>query len=250
MDGKVQLSFLMQVPATLQDLHRGHHDKGRYFRKNIRKFNSMIAFTSMAGKVNRSINNGTTPPTFSINGQNYHSIGSLIPTNNERPRFVQLYVYDTDNEVFNRILTVRSDEIINKLETKIMSELSKMLDICNPLAKSFCFARDRFADSEPSKIKMRLIRNREKDGRVYNLPTASEVAILIVGDIDDSILGRDIIIQSTTNKLKRIDVIHPLYLALQYPLIFPYGEDGFMTGIQISTRYDLSGTRKCKTISM
>ncbi|XP_025680297.1 uncharacterized protein [Arachis hypogaea] len=184
----------------------------------------------MAGKVNRGINNGTAPPTFSINGQNYHSIGSLIPNNNERPRFAQLYIYDIDNEVSNRIFAVRSSEIINKLETEIVSELTKMLDMCNPLAKSFRFARDRFADSEPSEIKMRLIRKREKDGRVYNLPTASEVAILIVGDIDDSILDRDIIIQSTANKLQRIDVLHPLYLALQYPLIFPYGEDGFRTG--------------------
>nr|XP_025660692.1 uncharacterized protein LOC112756337 [Arachis hypogaea] len=250
MDGKVQLPLLTQVPAILQDLHRGHDDKGRYFRKNIRKFNSMFAFTSMAGKVNRGINNGTAPPTFSINGQNYHSIGSLIPNNNERPRFAQLYIYDTDNEVSNRILAVRSGEIINKLETEIVSELTKMLDMCNPLAKSFRFARDRFADSEPSEIKMRLIRKREKDGRVYNLPTASEVAILIVGDIDDSILDRDIIIQSTENKLQRIDVLHPLYLALQYPLIFPYGEDGFRTGIQTSTRYDLNGIKKRKTISM
>ncbi|XP_052107741.1 uncharacterized protein LOC127740617 isoform X1 [Arachis duranensis] len=250
MNGKVVLPLLKRVPQVLEDLHCGDHDQGRHFRKNIRKYNSMFAFTSMAGKVNRSINNGIAPPNFSISGQNYHSIGSLIPTKNDRPRFAQLYIYDTENEIQSRISAVRSTESTSILESQIVNRLKDMLDTCNPLAKSFRSARDRFSNGKTSEIKLRLIRKRETDGRVYNLPTASEVAILIVGDIDDSILQRDIIIETTSNKLQRIDVLHPLYLALQYPLIFPYGEDGFRPGIETSMQYGLDSTKKRKTISM
>lgn len=43
---------------------------------------------------------------------------------------------------------------------------------------------------------------------------------------------RDIILEKKSGKLKRINELHPCYLPLQYPLIFPYGEDGFRLGIQ------------------
>ncbi|XP_057246767.1 uncharacterized protein LOC125491881 [Beta vulgaris subsp. vulgaris] len=64
----------------------------------------------------------------------------------------------------------------------------------------------------------------------YNLPTTSEVAALIVGDID-SADKRDIIIKTKGGKLQQISELHPSYLAMQYPLLFPYGEDGFRTDI-------------------
>ncbi|KAL4300563.1 hypothetical protein AHAS_Ahas17G0213400 [Arachis hypogaea] len=102
-----------------------------------------------------------------------------------------------------------------------------MVDLHNPLAKSFRYARDHFKEDSKTNMKLKLIKKGEKNGRRYNLPTAS-VAILIVGDIDESSLQRDIILETTSNKLKRIDVLHPSYLSLQYPLIFLYGEDGFI----------------------
>nr|VDD51523.1 unnamed protein product [Brassica oleracea] len=59
---------------------------------------------------------------------------------------------------------------------------------------------------------------------------------------------RDIVIESTTGKLQRISELHPAYLPLQYPLLFPYGEDGFRLGIDIGF-VDTSG-RKRKTVTM
>ncbi|XP_052119105.1 uncharacterized protein LOC110273073 [Arachis duranensis] len=186
--------------------------------------------------------------------QDLHSMNndraSLIPSYNNRPRFAQLYIYNTENEVQNRVTAVSSTEALNIVDYQIVNDLKEMLDVHNPLTKTFRFARDRFAEGSNPKIKLKLIRKRDKDGRVYNLPTMSEVAILVVGDIDDSILERDIIVQFMSNKLQRIDVLHPLYLALQYPLLFPYGEDGFRVGIQASVRYGLDANKKRKTISM
>ncbi|KAL4349642.1 hypothetical protein AHAS_Ahas10G0062400 [Arachis hypogaea] len=77
-------------------------------------------------------------------------------------------------------------------------------------------------------LKFKLISKRTIDGRTYNLPSASEVAALIVGDVEQLTKDRDIIIKSQTRKLQQIDIFHPSYLALQYPLLFPYGEDDFV----------------------
>ncbi|XP_047942713.1 uncharacterized protein LOC125189482 [Salvia hispanica] len=93
--------------------------------------------------------------------------------------------------------------------------------------------RERLLDSDES-VKLRLIGKRGKDGRTYNLPVVSEVAALIVGDVDENICDRDIIVEHRTGKLKRIHEMHPMYLPLQYPLLYVYGEDGYMDDICFS----------------
>ena len=61
----------------------------------------------MEGKIDNSINTGGGPPVFRLNGQNHHRIGSLLPLEGHSPKFAQLYVYDTANEVGNKIQAVR-----------------------------------------------------------------------------------------------------------------------------------------------
>lgn len=118
-----------------------------------------------------------------------------------------------------------------------------MLRQCNVHVKTFRNAMDRFNDEEDSQeLCLKLIHNRVKDGRVYNLPTSSEVAGLVVGDFRINMDKRDIILEKNSGKLKRIHELHPCYLPLQYPLIFPYGEDGFRLGIQ----HGYTGNKKNK----
>ncbi|XP_074289034.1 uncharacterized protein LOC141614177 [Silene latifolia] len=45
---------------------------------------------------------------------------------------------------------------------------------------------------------------------------------------------RDIIVQKSCGSLQRISELHPLFMALQYPLLFPCGEDGYRLGISYS----------------
>lgn len=63
----------------------------------------MFAFTSPGAKVDNKYNNGCGPPTVRIQGQNCHRIGSLLPPEGQKPKFAQLYIYDTENEVENRM---------------------------------------------------------------------------------------------------------------------------------------------------
>ena len=97
----------------------------------------MFAFTSLGGKVDRSVNNGTCPYVFHLNGQNYR-IGSLLPIEGKKPTFAQLYNYDTDNEIGHRIDTVIKKYKKNDVDLDIVVGLLEMLDNCNELVKSFC----------------------------------------------------------------------------------------------------------------
>nr|GEU39883.1 uncharacterized mitochondrial protein AtMg00810-like [Tanacetum cinerariifolium] len=45
-------------------------------------------------------------------------------------------------------------------------------------------------------------------------------------DFGDGIPSRDIVVDNKDEGPERISELHPSYMALQYPLLFPYGEDG------------------------
>jgi len=77
--------------------------KSNHFRDNIRSYNSMFSFTSMGGKVDAFVNQTKGPRTFKLSGQNYHQISSLLPPEGSNPKFAQLYIYDIENEVQNRM---------------------------------------------------------------------------------------------------------------------------------------------------
>ena len=64
--------------------------------------------------------------------------------------------------------------------------------------------------------------------RRYNAPTIDEVAIVMVGD---EFQGRDIKLQKRTSGAQKVAETHRSYDALQYPLIFWQGEDGYYFGV-------------------
>lgn len=109
--------------------------------------------------------------------------------------------------------------------------LGNILDRNNVLVKSFRMVRDRLNDCVSSDLKLRLVCRRSTDPRTYNLPLVSEVAALVVGDVDQCQNRLDIIVETRSGRLKRISELHPSYLPLQYPLLFPYGEDGYREDI-------------------
>lgn len=73
----------------------------------------MFAFTSLGGKVDSLTNDRRGPYNFRIHGQNYHKLGSLVPPNGHMPKFSQLYIYDTENEISNRMAPFRYSPILH-----------------------------------------------------------------------------------------------------------------------------------------
>jgi len=102
-----------------------------------------------------------------------------------------------------------------------------MIDNHNVLAKSFRRVRDLSLEHMESDFTLKLFRGRNKDRKVYNTPSCDEIAALIVGDFDNMDVGRDIVVKKCSGELTRLYETHTTFIPLQYPLMFPYGEDGY-----------------------
>ena len=74
----------------------------------------MFAFTSAGIKFKKSINHSRGPPTIRIQGQPCHIIGSMLPMPRKEPKFAQLYIFDTENEVQNRTNIKRLCIVVHK----------------------------------------------------------------------------------------------------------------------------------------
>ena len=89
-------------------------------------------------------------------------------------------------------------------------------------------ARDHFRGGNIQHLRLHLIGIRSTDGRIQNLSTCSEIAAIIVGDIGVENAYRDVIVDYKEGGLQRINDLHPSYMSLQYPFIFPYFHMGMM----------------------
>ncbi|GAU41076.1 hypothetical protein TSUD_139790 [Trifolium subterraneum] len=181
--GKAELPLLIEPPEPQQHLlfDRISPDSKNY-QAHTRIYNSMLAFTSPGMQLNDQHLRGKGPPTLRIQGQVCHRIGSLLPEEGEQPKFAQLYIYDTDNEVKNRMNNFRNNK---DLDEQIVKKLKSMLDQHNVHAKAFRMARDRLQNNQVQDLKLKLIADRKTDGRIYNKPTVSEVAAFIVVGFPD-----------------------------------------------------------------
>lgn len=185
--GDVSLEFLEQPPDYLKELlaYKGGRHSVK-FREKIRAYNSIFAFTSMGAKIDNTVNLRPGPYVYKISGQNYHRIGGLIPGQGKQPKFSQLYVHDTENEIQNRLSSLNGGKTARDLDADIVRRLKDMLDMNNSVAKLFRMARDRLSAPDNKEVRIRLIGTRSNDSRQYTAPTATEIVGLIVGDFGES----------------------------------------------------------------
>ncbi|CAE1262321.1 unnamed protein product [Acanthosepion pharaonis] len=86
--GKVRLPPLHEPPTPLRGLIAGFYLDSNHFLKTIRQYNSSFQMTSFGAQVVRKKG---WMHTFKVQGQVYHSIGSLLPEETSTPKFLQLY---------------------------------------------------------------------------------------------------------------------------------------------------------------
>ncbi|KAL6858850.1 hypothetical protein ACP4OV_017852 [Aristida adscensionis] len=231
--GKISIPPFQRPPDYLAKLVDFNGDApAKKFIRNIRQYNCLFAFTSMGANIDRSMNDGRGPPIFKISGQVHHRIGSLVPSDGKPPQYIQLYIYDTANEVKNRMQALDPDERNSgRLDPTIVQGLLDMLDAYNPFAQKFRMARDRLQDYTGDEFVIRIVGAKEGDPLQYSMPTTEHLAMLVVGDFSLETFKRDIVIQTRDGHLRQISALHPAFMALQYPLLFPYGERGFQVGV-------------------
>jgi len=127
--------------------------------------------------------------------------------------------------VRNRCSALNRQQSERGVDEETLQDLQHMLDTVNPYVKVFCSARDIFKADNVINLSIRIIKVRL--GRQYTLPTVDEVAAPIVGgDVADE-EHRDIIVRKIGGSLQQVYESQPSHMPLQYPLLFPYGTDGW-----------------------
>ncbi|XP_074360556.1 uncharacterized protein LOC141700767 [Apium graveolens] len=210
-NGQIILEKEKQPPEPLASLLSGG-SCFRYFKENIRMYNCMFSMSFTGGQIDRSINRGGAPYCFKVKGVNYHIMGSFVPLDGEIPKFCQLYIYDIEDEVHNRINAVKRGRDV--VDEDIVQFLLEMLDEHNHLVKGFYMAHERISKNAVDEFRLVLISSSSASGRPNHIGPSNEVVGLIV--TDDYAKGcRDTIIHSRTNGLERIFEIDPRFMQTQ-----------------------------------
>ncbi|KAL3627819.1 hypothetical protein CASFOL_028234 [Castilleja foliolosa] len=129
--GVVRLPFPFYPTPAIKHLF-----EDSIFMENIRAYNNMFSMTSFGARIEDAVNDGRGPYVFKISGQVSHWIGSICPADNEGPRFLQLYIYDTVNEVPNRLRFFDSSANRSLLHVTVAT-LSDTLKEFNEYARLF-----------------------------------------------------------------------------------------------------------------
>ncbi|CAJ0592791.1 unnamed protein product [Cylicocyclus nassatus] len=90
--GKVDLPPLREPPEPLRSYMSGTSAVSRHFLQNIEKYTACFQMTSFGTAVaTPDVEEQGFMPTFKVEGQVYHRVGSLLPNGNDSPKFLQLY---------------------------------------------------------------------------------------------------------------------------------------------------------------
>ncbi|CAN1147166.1 ATP-dependent DNA helicase PIF1 [Linum perenne] len=234
--GKVNVPLLEQTPPLLDNLLSVNGDpRSKHFQNHIRSYNAAFSWTSFGAKFDPRLLHSRGPYSLVLCGENYHYMGSLLPPEGQRPRYLQLYVFDPTSEINDRLSNVSDGS--RHLDAQLMTELREMLDEHNVLAQSFRKVRDALQEPSNQNLRLRISGARVERDRMYELPTGTELAGLVPGNFEPNQDDRDIIVNNAATGLRRITSLNPLFDSLHFPILFPYGNDGFHNKIRYNPTY-------------
>ncbi|CDF40018.1 unnamed protein product [Chondrus crispus] len=187
--GKLSLPLLPDPPALLRSLLIDDTQRSRRFRKNIRAYNAALSMASVVAKwVNRGPGPSNFNPTMTMQGEMYHYMGPMMPSEGRVPSYASVYIHDTD------YATQTSTRLGNstRLEEALIMQLTHMLHECNPYVQTVLSMREWAQSPQP------------------NTPAPR-------GTLNSN--GNEV--------LDPISVSHRAYDPLSYVLLFPNGRDGW-----------------------
>ncbi|KAL3627546.1 hypothetical protein CASFOL_028909 [Castilleja foliolosa] len=228
--GAVRLPLPLRPSEVIRQLFDNDN-----FMENIRAYNNMFSMTSLGAQIDESVNDGRGPYVFKVSGQISHWIGSLCPPDNQRPHFLQMYIYDKINEVSNRMRFFNSSDH-RSLSEVVVQNLSDMMSSCNEYARLFKNAIKRCDASDDYDFSIRLYNN--VGDRRYAPPAPGTLGGIVHSD-DLNTSAYDIVVHNKAGTPHRVSKLHPSYIPLQYPLLFPFAEQGWSPTLSL---HSISGT--------
>ncbi|KAL7137613.1 hypothetical protein ABFS83_10G105100 [Erythranthe nasuta] len=222
-NGKVRVAPI-EMPDEMYDLFVSESEEAVTFRKNIRALNCIFSFTSLGVKLDKDLASAKHGVyTFRAQGMVYHDLPGLTP-NEGGPTNFQLYFVETEKEIENRLKILDNSELSEPIINKVM----KIMEV-NPYARLFRTLKDY---PSMDNVQLHISKDVRLDQRVYNSPTADQVAAIWVEGNDPHIPAeRDIVVHARSGHKHRIKHYYGCYDPMQYPLLFPKGDTGWHQNI-------------------
>lgn len=185
-NGKIKLANSVMLSEMIDQFTGNQSHKAVDFRKKIKFYNSLFSFTSFGVKIDKelaSLNHGFY--TFRALGQIFRTLPPLAP-DVAGPSHFQLYFWDTNNELNNR-MKVMDNANADEDTMRLLMEVLKR----NPYAQLLRRMNDWSSFEE---IRLHICKNDVVDQRCYDTPTADQVAAIWIEDNNPNIpYDRDII---------------------------------------------------------
>jgi len=168
----------------MEELLTNNDQKSKEFLKNIRHYNSALAFASFNCEETQFASRGTT--CFRINGQIYHrlNLAALHNKDKEDPQFAQYYLIDSAESAEQRMNIQQHRGTMDK---NLLIFLDGIIRKINPFAKAFMMMKD-VVEKETKKAEyknqeipeIRLLFNlkeglSKQDKQIWNIPKHNEV---------------------------------------------------------------------------
>lgn len=223
-NGKIKLATTVMPHDLLVLFTDTESREAEDFRKRIRVYNSIFAFTSFGVKMDTNLASSRHGIyTFRVLGQVFHTLPPLTP-HWGKPSHFQLYFWDNSNELTNRMGVFDNADICEDT-MKLLMDIMKR----NPYAE--LLHRINYFPSIEN-LTLQICKNAQVDQRCYNNPTADQVAAIWIEGNDPNIpYDRDIILHGSDGQKHKIKHYYGCYDPLQYPLLFPSGENGWHQNI-------------------
>ena len=121
----------------------------------------------------------------------------------------------------------RRNTLFSELTRETIEILQGVMDRCNPFARQFFSAYERYRDHPFGTLQV-VISQAAELGRRYDAQSYPEVAAMVVeNSVDGTIEPFNIVINDRTEGTQLVSSLHASYMPLHYVLMFPFGEHGW-----------------------
>ncbi|RDD35816.1 hypothetical protein TrispH2_012128, partial [Trichoplax sp. H2] len=238
LSSKISIPEIPDPPAVSRNLLRNNNRIARYFRSKIRKFNSGLCMATIKA-TDASITGGVS--NYRIHGAVYRMIGPARNADGEQSSCIQTYFYDVDEQIRRRVNRYDSSSDERAIESEIVGSLTVMLEnASNTYLLSYLTLQELMDAGEiPEDIHIGINADRRpptEHARRFSLPTSTEIAVLLPTESYASHDERTFVCSFRAQQDSRINLqflkdTHRSYDPLCYPVLFPFGTDGFHLGI-------------------
>ncbi|PWA34939.1 hypothetical protein CTI12_AA614270 [Artemisia annua] len=111
------------------------------------------------------------------------------------------------------------------LRESVIEGLIGFLNDNNALVKLFRTARDKLQQADIPNFSIRLFG--VVGANQYELPTADSIGAIVYEGGPETMTDYDVVIERHSGEPESVNKLHPAYMALQFPLLFIYGEEGY-----------------------